>query len=408
MEENQLGADKNATQNAAQKSGQRHHWPPPDSAKVRILSIALLVIVSLSFGFLGGRLALNDSGNSENTGQQQIVLEEQGDLIREIAQDVGESVVSVTPTRQVDGGFFLGAEEREGAGTGIILDKDGLIMTNRHVVSQGTVRVDVTLSDGTEFEDVEILGRTTSSDTLDVAFLQIGDTRGKELNPAKLGDSSKMRVGDSVIAIGNALGQYQNTVTSGIISGYGRDVQAANRDGSEVSNLENVFQTDAAINAGNSGGPLVNLKGEVIGLNTAAVIEGAQDIGFAIPINDLQGLVESVIATGKFERPFLGVYYISLTNDVAEYYELDVNRGAYIPSARDSGGQAILEDSPAQKAGLKEGDIITHFGDTAVNEDNSLAALINRRSVGDKVSLTVLRGGEEIKIDATLGAAPTE
>lgn len=376
-----------------------------DTPKVRLLTIALILMLSAAFGFLGGRVGQNQQDDSASVEQEQVVLEERGELIRKIAQNVGQSVVSITTVQNVQGGFY-GASEQEGAGTGFILTEDGLIATNRHVVPSGTTRVDVTLSDGTEYKDVEVIGRTSSSDTLDIAFLKIKDTNGKKLVPAKLGDSSTVKVGDTVVAIGNALGQFQNTVTQGIISGYGRDLEASNGSGDEISTLENVFQTDAAINAGNSGGPLVNTNGEVIGINTAAVLEDAQNIGFAMPINDVAGLIESVIKTGTLERPYLGVMYIPLTNDAAEYLDLDVKRGAYV-SAQD-GNSAIVKNSPAEKAGIKEGDIITKVDDTEINEENSLTSLINRHSVGDKVSLTIIRGGGEIKLEATLGSAPIE
>lgn len=408
MEENK--PDKSKSSDRAPRMHNFHiNNPNPmqhDTPKVRLLAIALMVMLSAAFGFLGGKAALNgQTSDKANVEQQQIVLEERGELIRQIAQDVGESVVSISTVQSVDGGIF-GASEQQGAGTGFIINEDGLIVTNRHVVPGGTTRVDVTLSDGTEYQDVEVIGRTTSSDTLDIAFLKIKDTQGKKLKPAKIGDSSTVKVGDTVVAIGNALGQFQNTITEGIISGYGRDVQASDETGENISNLENVFQTDAAINAGNSGGPLVNTKGEVIGINTAAVLDDAQNIGFAMPINDVSGLIESVIKTGAFQRPFLGVLYVPLTNDVAEYLDLDVKRGAYVSSQE--GSTAIVAGSPAAKAGIKEGDIIIKVDDTEINEDNSLAAVINRHSVGDEVALTVVRAGQEIQLKAVLSAAPAE
>ena len=171
----------------------------------------------------------------------------------------------------------------------------------------------VTLSNGTELKNVEVLGRTPSNDSLDIAFLKITNAQGQKLVPAEIGDSSKVQVGDPVVAIGNALGQFQNTVTSGIISGYGRSVQASQQGtGANAENLTDLFQTDAAINEGNSGGPLVNLNGQVIGINTA-IAGNAQNIGFAIPINDVKGLIDQVLKNGKFERPYLGVYYVPLT-----------------------------------------------------------------------------------------------
>ena len=154
--------------------------------------------------------------------KQQVVLEGQGELISKIAQEVGQSVVSIETTATTQG--FFGPSESEGAGTGIILSEDGLIITNRHVVPTSTTEVKVILSDGTEFDAVSVVGRTSSRDSLDIAFLKIRDIKGKRLVPAKIGDSAKMQVGDPVVAIGNALGQFQNTVTSGIVSGYGHVV----------------------------------------------------------------------------------------------------------------------------------------------------------------------------------------
>ncbi|MDB5185716.1 MAG: hypothetical protein JWL85_239, partial [Candidatus Saccharibacteria bacterium] len=280
--------------------------------------------------------------------------------------------------------------------------KDGYIITNRHVVPAGVTNVSITLSDGTELTDVQVVGRTNESDPLDVVFLKVKDKKGKELTPAKIGDSSKMKVGDNVIAIGNALGQFQNSVTAGILSGFGRSVEAQDANGTET--LQNLFQTDAAINPGNSGGPLININGEVIGINTA-VAGSAENIGFSIPINDAQGLIKSVLEQGKLLRPYLGIRYVSLTDDYAYQYNLPTKRGAYIPPAR-NGQSPILPGSPAEKAGLKEKDIITKIDGTPVDEKNSLNSLIGRKSVGDDVDLTVMRDGKEMNIKAKLEAVP--
>jgi serine protease Do len=206
------------------------------------------------------------------------------------------------------------------------------------------------------------------------------------------------------VAIGNALGQFQNTVTSGIISGFGRSVQAGDESGGSSETLQNLFQTDTAINQGNSGGPLVNTSGEVIGINTA-VAGNAENIGFAIPINDLQGLINSVLKEGKLLRPYLGVRYISLTDDLAYEYNLgDHKRGAYLAPGSET---VVLDNSPAQKAGLKVKDIITKVDDVPINENNSLTSVLGRHSVGDKVTLTIIRDGKEQKLTATLEAAPS-
>jgi S1-C subfamily serine protease len=389
--------------------------PGPEHPKVRFLALAMLIIIALGGGFLGGWLGNKDDGKSD-VQKQQVVLKSQGDLISHIAETVGPSVVSVNVTTTVAASstqnfFGFGGEsqptQQEAAGTGIILTSDGLIITNRHVVPAGTDKVSVTLSDGTEYDDVTVVGRTSSTDSLDIAFLKINDTKGKKLTPATIGDSTKVKVGDSVIAIGNALGQFQNTVTSGILSGYGRSIQATDSDGSNPENLEDLFQTDAAINEGNSGGPLVNLDGEVIGINTATSTD-AQSIGFAIPINDVTGLIASVKASGKLERPYIGVVYVPITNDIAKQYSLSVTRGAYIPTADEVGQEPVIAGGPADKAGLQAGDIITKLDDKAIDQNNSLSALVNKHSVGDKVTLTVIRDGKTKTVDVTLGAAPSD
>jgi serine protease Do len=382
--------------------------PQPSHTKLRLLSAAFLVLISLSAGFLGGHIGARNGADDDSSQKQQVVLKSQGQLISDIAERVGESVVSIETTSQTTSPGFFGqprASEEESAGTGVVLNKDGLIMTNRHVVPSGTTTVNVVLSDGTRFEDVEVIGRTTTNDTLDIAFLKIGDTNGKELVPAILGDSGKTDVGDTVIAIGNALGQFQNTVTSGIISGYGRSVTASDGNGSESESLENLIQTDTAINPGNSGGPLVNLDGEVIGINTA-VAGDAQNIGFAIPVNDVKGLVATVSDTGKLERPYLGVVYVPLTSDIAKQYSLTTEQGAYIPLSSQVGQDSVVDGDPAAKAGITEGDIITKVSGEAVDDKHSLTSRLGKHRPGEKVDLTIIRDGKERTIEVTLGTAP--
>lgn len=376
----------------------------PDHPKIKFLAMATLVAVSMSAGFGGGWLASKDrSAVTSPVEKQQVVLKSQGELIGQIAKDVGQSVVSVETTATMQS--FFGPSESQGAGTGIILSDDGLIITNRHVVPTGTTKVKVILSDGTELNDVSVIGRTASRDSLDIAFLKVNDMKGKKLVPAKIGDSGKMQVGDPVIAIGNALGQFQNTVTSGIISGYGRHIQTMDSGGGE--SLENLFQTDTAINPGNSGGPLVNLDGEVIGINTAIASGDAQNIGFAIPLNDVTGLIDSVRTSGTLQRPYLGVVYIPITNDIAEQYGLSAKRGAYIAPPGIIGSNPIVSGGPADKAGLKSGDIILKIDDVTIDQANSLSSIINKHKVGEKITLTVQRDGKERKIDVTLGTAPS-
>lgn len=383
----------------------------PEHTRVKSAGILLLVLVCATAGFGGGYLGsnshqqLNSNLHESSKASQQQALNE-SELISALAKNVSPSVVSVDVTATITQQTFFGLRsgEQQSAGTGIIISEDGYIVTNRHVVDASTSKVSVTMSDGTKYDDVEVIGRTGAGDPLDVAFLKVRDTKGKKLPAAKLGNSSKVQVGDKVVAIGNALGQFQNTVTSGIISGYGRSVEAG--DGStSFESLQNLFQTDAAINEGNSGGPLVNIAGEVIGINTAIAAGDAQNIGFAIPIDDVRGLIKSVLTKGKLERPYLGVRYINLTDDYAYEYNLPAKRGAYITSS--IRGDAIAKNSPAEKAGLKEKDIITSINNEKINETRSLVSLISKYAVGEEITLKIIRDGKEQTIKVEIESAPT-
>lgn len=371
-----------------------------------------LVLFAAVAGYAGSWLQNKHATNNlaTNTSAQKKIVTSESALISQIAKTVGPSVVSVNveiSNGSVD--FFGNAEpSAQGAGTGIIVSTSGIIVTNRHVVPSGTTKVGVTLSDGTEFKDVTVLGRTSDNDSLDVAFLKINDLKDHKLTPAELGDSTKVQVGDNVVAIGNALGQFQNTVTSGIISGYGRSITAGDGSGqSATENLINLFQTDAAINQGNSGGPLVNMNEQVIGINTAVASGDAQNIGFAIPINDISGMINQVLKTGKFARPYLGIRYIGLTPDIANQLEISQTSGAYISESTNPNSPSIIPGSPADKAGLKQRDIITAIDDTKIDQTHSLSSLLGTHQPGDKVKLTVVRDGKTLHINATLGTLPS-
>ena len=371
---------------------------------VQRTSSLLLIMVSVAAGFFGGWFGgqQNPMQGSESKITREIV-ETEGNLINAIAKDVNDSVVSITvrATATTQDFFGFGREfESEGAGTGFIISEEGYIVTNRHVVSEDVTSVSVTLSDGTEIENVEVVGRTNTSDPLDVAFIKIPNASEYDLKPVKLGDSEKVEVGDRVVAIGNALGQFQNTVTSGIISGFGRDIEAS--DGGGIETLQNLFQTDAAINSGNSGGPLVNAASEVIGINVATAT--AENISFAIPINDVKSLIDTVLVEGKLERPYLGVRYVPLDEEVARQLDIEQTQGAYIPQSSRT-RPSIIAGSPAEKAGLQERDIILEIGGTRLDEENTLVSILSKRRVGDVVEIKVLRNGEEITVSATLEAA---
>lgn len=331
-----------------------------------------------------------------NTFNSETVVSQEGDVIANVASKVSASVVSIV-TESSARTYFGYSTTQESAGTGIIISGDGYIMTNKHVVSSTTKSIQVVAADGTTYKDVTFVGSDPNND---VSFIKIKGV--KDLKAVTLGDSSAMKVGQKVVAIGNALGEYQNTVTTGIISALGRPVTAGDSTGSETEQLENLIQTDAAINSGNSGGPLVNLSGEVIGMNTA-VASDAQGIGFAIPINDVKGMVKTLLASGKVEKPYIGVRYISITPDVASEYNLSVKNGAYIVSG--NGQSAVVVGSPADKAGLKEKDIITKVDGTNVDSTHPFASLVAQHSVGDKVTLSYLRDGKEATVTVTLAAA---
>jgi S1-C subfamily serine protease len=393
--------------------------PRPEQPRLLAVLLVFILVAGLS-GFGGAWLETRHNQNtllSGNLSGQKKIVTSQSQLISQIAKTVGPSVVSVNvnitnAASGADSGLglfgFSQPQSEQAAGTGIIISSSGVIITNRHVVPAGTTSVSVTLSDGTELKNVSVIGRTSDSDSLDVAFLKITDAQGHKLTPAVIGDSSTVQVGDYSVAIGNALGQFQNTVTSGIISGYGRSVQAGDSSGSSASaeNLDDLFQTDAAINEGNSGGPLVNLNGQVIGINTATA-GNAQNIGFAIPINDVRGLINQVLKTGKFARPYLGVRYVPLTADLANQYSLSISNGAFIAPSSDPSVPSVIAGGPAAAAGLQEKDIITAIDNTKIDQTHSLTSLLDKHQPGDKISLTVLRGSKTLHLTATLGTVPT-
>lgn len=375
---------------------------PQQGGKKRTIITAVIAVVliglGVAVGYGGGRvlhpstaqISRHDSPASDGN---KIITQEEGDIAN-VADKVGPSVVSVVTT--ASGGPFLGGSvQQEGAGTGIIVGADGYVLTNKHVISDAKT-IKVILSDGTTQEDVKVLGADPLND---VAFLKINNV--SHLPAAQLGDSSSVRVGQRVIAIGNSLGQYQNTVTSGIISGIGRPISA--QSGNTVENLTDLLQTDAAINPGNSGGPLLNLSGQVIGINTA-IVEDAQGMGFAIPINATKGMMKGVLAGGSVKRSYLGVNFVNLTADVAKYYNLPVKKGAYVHAQR---GSAVVAGSPADKAGIKDGDIITKISGVEVGPGGSVASLIAEYTPGETVELTILRDGKTFVVPVTLDVYKT-
>ncbi len=279
-----------------------------------------------------------------------------------------------------------------GGGSGFIVSSSGLILTNKHVVEDAKAEYTVLMNDGKKY-DAKVLARDPAQD---LAIIKI-DATG--LPVVTLGDSNNIKLGQTAIAIGNALGEFRNTVSVGVVSGLARTVTAGGLSSGSSETLDNVIQTDAAINPGNSGGPLLNLKGEVIGIDTA-VVSGAQNVGFAIPINRAKKDITSVIASGTIKTPYLGVRYVLVTAESAKSDNLPVDYGALIKSS--SSGVGVESNSPAVKAGLKEGDIILEVNSVRVDNNNSLADLVQQHNVGDTITLKVQRGADTLTLTATL------
>jgi len=362
----------------------------PKSHTPFIATISVVgAIVLLGIGTIGGVFIAHHfspiaspSLSTSSDGNSSITQEESS--IAAVAEKVGPSVVSIVTQANVSS-YYGGSTLSEAAGTGVIISKDGYVMTNNHVID-GATTVTVVDSKGAIYKDVKIIGRDPLND---IAFLKV--TSDTEFTPAQLGNSSTIRTGQQVVAIGNALGQYSNTVTSGIISGVGRSVTAQSDMGAHAESLTDLIQTDASINPGNSGGPLVNMSGQIIGINTA-VAQDSNGIGFAIPINSTKGVLAGVIETGKVNRGYLGVSYITITPDVANEYKLSVETGAYIHA--NSVTSAVSAHSPADKAGLKDGDIITKVNNETVGINGSLGSILGEYRPGDKVIITYIRDGK--------------
>ena len=280
-----------------------------------------------------------------------------------------------------------------GGGSGFFVDPCGIILTNRHVIIAPDVDYTVITSDEKEYK-AEVLARDPVND---IAIIKLKDTKGKKYPILELGDSAGLDLGEDVVAIGNALGTFQNTVSTGIVSGLSRFITAADGMSGQMAHLRGLIQTDAAINPGNSGGPLLNSEGKVIGINTAVVL-GAQNIGFAIPVNNAKKDLDDVKKHGRLIQPFLGVRYIIINKLVQQAFaqkfriKLPVDYGALIIGEPGPGSQAIVPNSPAQKAGITEHDIVLQYNKTKVDEKHPLQELIYKSKVGDIVELKLLRG----------------
>jgi len=288
------------------------------------------------------------------------------------------------------------------SGTGFIISALGMIATSNHVVTDETANYSVILNDGQKFE-VEVIARDSVQD---IAILKIKQKEGgeqKTFRYASLGDSDNIKIGQKVIAIGNALGELQNSVSVGIISGLNRKILASGPNGEEF--LSEVIQTDAAINFGNSGGPLINLRGDIVGINTAKSTDG-ENIGFSLPVNVIKKITADIEEFGEVKYANLGVRYVSIDNQIAKDKNLSVDYGALLSSDKENNIDAIVKDSPADKAGLKEGDIVLEFNGQRIDIKRTLNLFISKSRVGDEVNLKVLRKEERLDIKVTMGEKP--
>jgi len=371
-----------------------------ERAKVSSSLVVGLIIISVLSGLISSYwfnfyYTKNSQGNTQGGSPsitEKVSVEEDSAVV-DAVKKVSPSVVSITTTVKAMG-FFGNTVEQKGGGTGFVITNDGLILTNKHVISEANSLTVVT-SDGKDYE-----GKVVSVDPLfDFALVKI---EAKGLQVVDLGDSDKLDIGQKVIAIGNALGEYDNSVTSGIVSGRARSITASDGAGS-ASRLEGLIQTDAPINPGNSGGPLINIRGQVIGVNTA-IDSQANSIGFALPINSAKVAINSYLKQGKIVRPYMGVRYINITREYAALNNLDVTSGALIISGSSEGeALALVPGGPADKAGLQEKDIITAINDEKVTEDKGVIAILSSYSPGDKIEVKYLRKGEEKKTTVELG-----
>lgn len=376
--------------------------------------IIFIVILSFVTGIVGGvggialisnsdflKTSLNISGNvplPNSTKIENISVKEDSAVVDSVKK-VQQAVVSVVFTKDVNLPNFFGFETptqtQQGGGSGFILTSDGLIATNKHVANIDGAQYTVIAQDGKKYD-----AKVVSVDPVtDFAILKID---AKNLPVVDFGDSDSLDIGQRVIAIGNALGEFQNSVTVGVVSGKERSLTASDASGSASETLDGLLQTDAAINSGNSGGPLVNLRGQVVGINTATAAKGqAEGLGFAIPINSIKPAIDSVKKTGKITRAYLGVRYTPVDQKIAAIKGMKDARGVLVIG---SGNMAAVEkDSPADKAGIKEGDIILKINNDDINENTPLRSVLGKYSPDQEISLTVLKDGKEENVKIKLG-----
>jgi len=413
--------------------------------------LAQIVIISLISGVIGAA-AYEKINSSANSGVPAKIADErhfvEDSNAIDAIQKVAPAVVSIVATKDLqvfrqqpfDPFFFFGQDpfaqnfgfpmqqpeqqkqtqpeikrQKVAGGTGFIIQVDGLALTNKHVVADTGADYSALTKDGKEY-DVEVISRDTVNDlaviqlhekTEDKKDRKTGEKKDfgdkpKDMPIVVIGDSTKLKVGQNVLAIGNARGEYENSVTAGIISAIGREIQASDMSGGGQESLSGLIQTDAAINFGNSGGPLVNLGGEVIGINTA-IDSQATGIGFAIPVNQIKSVIESVKKFGRIVRPVLGVTHTLLNKEKAKELKLNgIENGALIIGDRAKKEFGVLPDSPAEKAGLKLDDVIIEVDGEKITEENTLQSMVQKHVPEDKLKLKVWRDGKTFEVTVTL------
>ena len=345
-------------------------------------------------GALDRGVTQSPTGSTQQTGAQQPVSIDESSAVIDAAAKAGPAVVKITTTTGAgDTGPFGTDIPESGIGSGVIYDASGWILTNRHVVEGAQDgKVQVELKDGRQFE-----GRVYGTDTLtDLAIVKVDEP---DLPVSAIGTSDGLKIGQLVIAIGSPLGMYSFSVTSGILSGKGRDIAV---DGGQ--RITNLLQTDAAINPGNSGGPLVDATGSVVGINTAVATDSS-GIGFAIPIDIARPIMDQAVAGEALTRPWIGIRFESIDQKVKAAYDLTVDNGAYV-STGTANGSAVVEDSPAARAGIQDGDVILSINGIQVDQEHPLDALLVRFKPDDAVTLEVLRDGTQLQVTVTLGTRP--
>lgn len=376
----------------------------------RLLLLAgILIVLLVGFVFITEQFSINVTPKndiSDKVQEENVKLLTEESVVIDAVDKVGPSVVTILVDRPISaqipqqiGPFSIfGLEqlpeedpEPESIGSGFVVSSDGLIVTNKHVVDDATSKYQILTNDDKTFE-VEKVYRDPLND---VAILKVNTSA---LKPVELGNSDNLKVGQFVIAIGSALGEFRNSVTTGVISGLGRGITAGSPYQGFAEKLDNVIQTDAAINPGNSGGPLLNSSSQVIGVNTAVSSEG-QNIGFALPVNAIKESIKTFNQGGQFDRAFLGVSYRMIDPEIASLNE--VAAGAYVDS--------VVADSPAEEAGLTRGDIIVEINGKRLEKDTfELSQAISENKVGDEITLRVWNSGEEREVKMTLGNTPDQ